>query len=458
MRRARPLYNNLTPGPPTTGSIMFSWSTLPKGFWPSKSSQPLAGIFPDDILYMIVSWVALDSREDLKTFSLVNRQFFSITCGLIWASVEVAVDYQQSVRANNDKLNILLRRATQGVGLSALAIRLHADLPDGHHRNGFRTRLQLLTREAFQIKTLALLDTSKFMDLNGLVTADFAQHRFHLVELWCKTAPSPYLHDFLISQPTLQRLSLTPISSSRDPILTKDLPSDALPNLEAALGDLVTLQVLRDGRSVRYMAVVPYLQAELLPELWSTINIPSSRIPLEALSITIEKGDAFHDFFLHLPTHAPALRFLGLAIQSQVTGLWGIPAPQEADAAPLRSLAQLETIRWGLSPYGPRAGFQTPGNPVYFRRWRPERYAGPMLRYVQHESIFGPLEGNEGSWERRNFEGNEWGFWQKHLFPPRHESKLPLPTRDSLDPIGLEYLKPTPYVLQSRSVWAFNNS
>ncbi|KAF8316632.1 hypothetical protein DL93DRAFT_2166088 [Clavulina sp. PMI_390] len=422
--------------------IMFTLSNLPKGLW-TRSPKPFSRNFPDDILYMIISWVALNSRRDLKTLSLVNRHFFDITCGLIWDSVELAVDPQQSIKANNGKLNILLRRATQRKGLSMLAIRLQADVPEGRHRTVLRTHIQLLAREASQLRSLTLIDTSQSMDLDGIVMADFAQHHFQLVELRCKLVSSPSLRDFLISQPTIRRLSLIPASYNHDPVLAEGLPFDALPNLEAALGDLMTLQILRGGRSIRYIAVVPSLQPELLPELWNTLSTTSSRCSLEALSVVIGRGDVFREFFFHIHTYAPALRFLGLITTNQISTLWGALTPTKDDAIPLRHLVHLETIRWGHHPTVPGDVFHEPGRPVSFHRWHPARFAGAKLRHVQHESIIESVTDSEGHWEHQNLDGDPWVHSKNLLFPPRRGSKHP--AEEVLDPVSLEYLKPAPY-------------
>ncbi|KAF8321756.1 hypothetical protein DL93DRAFT_2209975 [Clavulina sp. PMI_390] len=412
-------------------------------------SKPFSRAFPYDVLCAIVYWVSLDSRRDLETLSVVNRQFFTITCGIIWANVELAVEPMESARANNEKLNVLLRRASQGIGLKRLAIRLQAELPEGPHLTGFRTRLQLLAQEAFQVQFLTLVDTSKSMNLNGLVVADFAHHRFRLVELYCKLAPTPKLHDFIISQPTIRRLSLVPITATLDHALGEDLPADALPDLEAALGDIQSLQILRKGRAVRYISVVPAVQSEQLPELWNTLSVPSSQCPLESLSIIIDRSDTFRAFLFRLHTYVPTLRFLDITILCEYTVLWREPGPAENDTIPLRNLTKLETIRWDFLPIDGSREVIDPNRTVEVRRWRPERYAGPSLRYVQHELGFrcpdSVMHEHEGRWERRSPERNDdWLCSEKVLFPPRREGKLS--NRESMDPIGLEYLSPVPHV------------
>ncbi|KAF8321745.1 hypothetical protein DL93DRAFT_2072616, partial [Clavulina sp. PMI_390] len=273
------------------------------------------------------------------------------------------------------------------------------------------------------------------MNLNDLVVADFAHHRFQLVELYCKLAPTQGLCDFLVSQPTIRRLSLVPITNTVYHALIENLPPDALPNLEAALGDIRSLRVLRTGRAVRYIAVVPAVRSEHLEELWNTVSLPLSHCPLEALSVTLDRPDAFMSFFPHLPIHAPALRFLGIAIVSEYATFWTVPGPTDGDISPLRSLTKLETIRWEFCPVDSSGINFDSGHIVYVRAWRASDYAGPSLRYVQHEIGFPYTESwiaeaHEGRQERRNLEGNEWGPWPKLLFPPRREGKLP--SRESM--------------------------
>ncbi|KAF8321753.1 hypothetical protein DL93DRAFT_1463269 [Clavulina sp. PMI_390] len=389
--------------------------TLPRTF-----EKPFPRLFPHDILCIIVDWVALDSRKDLKTLATVNHQLYEITCGPIWTNVCLIVGPHQSVKANESKLQLLLERAVQQIGLKSLILRFGADLPEGNHRIHFQTQLQLLIRKASRLSSLTLNDSSKYMNLHDIVTADFAQHRFQLVQLSYNLSATPELCGFLASQPSLRRLSLYPNDLHRIPLPLEDLPPDALPNLEALLADAATLPYILKGRTVRYIAAItPNTWIHWVGRFWEPID--SAQSPPRGLTISAYSIDEIRQFLQELIIHAPTIQFLGIRIKNSSTAIWG-SGLTDADLLPLRKLTSLETIRWEYNLIESRM------YPPQFMQWDPRAYAGPALRCVQHELDYHSSSvksyrktPQEGSWERGGPGLDDWEFRPTMLLAPLRE-------------------------------------
>ncbi|KAF8315897.1 hypothetical protein DL93DRAFT_2155046 [Clavulina sp. PMI_390] len=411
---------------------------LPTLWRPSKTTvKPFSNPFPYDVLCIIVSWVAMNDHDDLKNLALANQQFFDLTSGWIWARASLIVEPNKPFAKKDKLLNALLRRAAEGMGAKELIIRMNADIPEGPPLIDFRARLQRLFIEASQLRSLSLTDTSEEMEIGSLLTSGIRSYRFQLSELSYHISLTPELCSFLASQPSIRHLILHPPSGYLDTPHLEHLPPDSLPHLDVVFANPAFLPILLKGRSVRYVAAVPVIGVEWVTLLWDAIGQADK--PPSSLTVALDSAVTFRAFMEGIVSHLPGLRFLGVACARNFWAEWR-PQPTTADLAPLRRLKNLEVVRWSGRFFSGNAGF--PAFHLLPSEWHPSSYAGPALRYVQHEMEYHAIvqdpKEQEGYWERPDLERDEWEVRTTKFYVPRMDSWS---TEGLLDPLGLQYMK-----------------
>ena len=227
---------------------------------------------------------------------------------------------------------------------------------------------------------------------------NFASFPFKLTEFAIHSRHNdiPNLSDFLISQPKIECLSI----HINGDIVAGPLPIDALPNLAAVSGISDFMVHLAERRPVKYLRLV---MREAALQTLEAMQQKSTR-PIAAISLIAKTMEEIRDFLPHLSRLAPKLRFLGCEWFTEHSN------PTEDDMQLLRTLTELECIRWrcGASIPKKRRRFET-------GMLNPKFYAGSSLRAVQQEYICDrpssvSLAKREGVWRPSDNRINRWQF------------------------------------------------
>lgn len=157
------------------------------------------------------------------------------------------------------------------------------------------------------------------------------------------------------------------------------------------------------------------------PELlWQAIEASSA--PVVSLTAVIANAQSFRALFVGLPQHTPSLRFLGVNCADGYALAW-TPAPDERDLHSLRSMENLELIRWQARILW--GNLTVPAIQLATSQWHPAVYSGPALKHVQHELKYYEEEpkGHEGSWERADVGTDGWKIRHSQFVAPRRDFK-----------------------------------
>lgn len=332
------------------------------------------------------------NRRDLLSLSLVNRLFSDAADIWIWRDVSLRTIPNAPFAPIERRLNFLLGRLDQGKMLTNLQLLYDAYLPEARVEY-FRNSVGELLARSRSLTGLTLGGRCGRLEIPPVI--DRLSPSVHLVELTFHLRLTPELWDFVFSQPTIRRLVLNycagpPHVRYKLPDMPSHIPPNALPQLEALLAPIELVTRLLPGRPVRCVVVqsLDFSAPSAFDLLWQAVELSSTA--LTALSIRADSAHAFNTLLEILPRRTPYLRFLGVNIAVGHDRRW-IPLPTAADLAPLRSLTVLECIRWESRL------------PLRFNS-DPTDYAGPSLRYAQHEfsSSSGAPHKCEGTWETVN--------------------------------------------------------
>jgi len=227
------------------------------------------------------------------------------------------------------RLIALLSRVEQGRVVTNLQLHID-DVWQGPETDRFKIRFgELLTRSS-GLKSLTLVDVhgTLFDWPNGIFP-------FHLVELHIHFSITPEHWDLIFAQPTIRRLGLNlPMRDyMASPYFPTNIPTNALPQLEALSAHLDIVEKLLPGRPVKYVATTLHYPSgfERLGRL-----VKKSTAPLTALSVGLHhEPEAWLRMLLY---RTPSLRFL------EIYNLpcYLIDLHPVIDSAPLRSLEMLE--------------------------------------------------------------------------------------------------------------------
>jgi len=309
------------------------------------------------------------------------------------------------------RLHILLGRLDQGKMMTNLQLHFDANLPESY-LECFRTGVNDLLTRSSCLKGLTLGGRCGYIEIPHMIGG--TSPSFRLSELSLHLRVTPELWDLVFSQPTIRRLVLNhcfkpPYVHYRPPDIPSQIPTNALPQLEALLAPIEIVTALLPGRPVKYVAVQcrDTSSPSALEFLWQAVE--ESSAALTALSIRADSTIAFRSLLQELPRRTPSLRFLGINIAGS-TRRW-TPRPNAGDLGLLSSLTMLECIRWESTP-DPRC-FSNPAD-----------YAGTSLRHVQHEvcSLWSSPQGlheYEGAWEIVNKKGRTYWKLKPFFLAPR---------------------------------------
>ena len=244
-------------------------------------------------------------------------------------------------------------------------------------------------KEARGLRTLHLFISSKDGATLRLLN-DFKSFPFKLTEFAIYSFSQFDISDFLVSQPTIERLFFN--FFLYNPGIRPSLPNDALPNLAALAAPPCCIDDLAECRPVKYLRFTTQPTPESTLQMLEA-TLQKSIQPITAISLLgVETEITF--LLSHLLRLVPGLRFLGCELLRDGAG------PLSEDMQPLRAFTKLECIRWRLaSDYGRQEWGGL--NPLY--------YAGPSLQAVQQDSL-PPLARYGGLWRPSGDRTEGWRF------------------------------------------------
>ena len=349
---------------------------------------------------MLIYWVALINPNDLHALALTNSLLFREAEKYRWNTVEIKMgrpdvedDFMTGSRA-------LCRVEGRLARVTHFRLRVYT-LPFWSLVPNLAGFVRQFFKEARGLRTLHFHDTDSVQAFCHLVD-DFVNIPFKLTELAILSGfdfKSAFM-GFIVSQPTIERLSMCTIGS-----IVNALPDDALPNLAAVSADSTLLARLVEGRPVKYLRLET--RGIPLPGTLQTLEttLQKSTQPITAISLVGSTMDDIVFFLNHLLRLVPGLRFLGCE-------WFGERASDRArdDLGLLRSFTKLECIRWRCGEHIP-TGMQR----LKWRRLNPRNYAGPSLRAVQQESTCTRPTPNhlarvEGMWHPSEDQSDCWYF------------------------------------------------
>lgn len=239
-----------------------------------------------------------------------------------------------------------------------------------------------------------------------------------LVEFTCHDASASGLWEFVTSQRKIRRL-VFPRKSTHRASIRAFLFLEALPELEAVAAEAHLLLDLIQGRPVISIQVKSTRGPPELDVLFGAIT--ASSCVVTALSVEVDSDESLAMFIQGLLLHARPLHYLCITLNPRRGG-----STPEAIAFPLKELVDFQCLRWRGATI--RSGSVC----LVSSRWHPAAYAGPSLRFVQHEvKFYGtpslPLWDFEGIWERHDVDVNNWKTRPcYHIAPRRPNSYDPV--------------------------------
>ena len=262
---------------------------------------------------MLIYWVALINPNDLHALASTNSLLFREAEKYRWNTVKLKMGPLDVEAASHALYRV------EGRPARVIHFRLEAHVPVPTLEPYFSAFLRSFFKEARGLRTLHFHDPEsvgtffRLMDgfanfpfkLTELAILSGSDFEFELMDLVVSDFKSTFI-DFIVSQPTIEHLSMFTIGS-----IANALPDDALPNLAAVSADSTLLARLVEGRPVKYLRLET--GGRPLPGTLQTLEttLQKSTQPITAISLIGSTMDDIVFFLNHLLRLVPGLRFLG---------------------------------------------------------------------------------------------------------------------------------------------------
>ena len=369
---------------------------------------------------MLIDWVASINPNCLHTLALTNSLLFWEAEKYRWNTVKIGIDGLDGGKGFRTALEALYRVGGRPGRVTHLHLEVRvSELIRPGQPQLFTAFVRRFLKEARGLRTLHIRDIG-YVGTPQLLDR-FANFPFKLTELVVHSGYEDKwtLLDFIISQPTIERLSILAHRS-----LANVVPSDALPNLAAVSADSTLLARLVEGRPVKYFLfeTVGRPLSDTLQALETTLH--KSTQPITAIPLVGSTMDDIVFFLNHLLRLVPGLRFLGCTWFQEDPRHWA-----RGDIDVLCSFTKLECVRWRCGAHIP-----TQMQRLKWRRLNPRNYAGPSLRAVQQESTCTRPTPNhlarvEGIWHPSEDQSDCWYFRVGEFLAPPLVPNEPLLVR-----------------------------